>query len=46
MLLLQLATGAVKGTSESILYSELGFESLQFRRWFRKLCDFYKIKTV
>ena len=38
-------TGAVKGTSQSKLYNEPGFESLKFRRWFRKLCTFYKIKT-
>ena len=30
-------TGAIKGTSQSKLYSGLGFESLKFRRWFRKL---------
>ena len=38
-------TGAIKGTSQSKLYSELGFESLKFRRWFRKLCTFFKLKT-
>ena len=27
------------------MYSELGFESLKFRRWFRKLCTFFKLKT-
>ena len=26
-------TGAIKGTSQSKLYSELGFESMKFRRW-------------
>ena len=36
-------TGAVRGTSKEKLYQELGFESLQHRRWFRKLCTFYKI---
>ena len=25
------------------MYSELGLESLQDRRWYRKLCAFYKI---
>ena len=25
------------------LFQELGFESLQQRRWYRKLCSFYKI---
>ena len=39
-------TGAIKGTSQNKLYSELGFESLKFRRWFRKLCTFFKIKTT
>ena len=38
-------TGAIKGTSQCKLYSELGFESLKFRRWFRKLCTFFKLKT-
>ena len=38
-------TGAIKGTSQSKLYSGLGFESLKFRRWFRKLCTFFKLKT-
>ena len=32
-----------KGTSSEILYQELGLESLKSRRWFRKLCHFYKI---
>ena len=38
--------GAIKGTSQSNLYNELGFESLKFRHWFQKLCTFYKIKTT
>ena len=38
-------TGAIKGTSQSKLYSELGFESLKFRHWFRKLCIFFKLKA-
>ena len=37
-------TGAIRGTSQSKLYSELGIESLKFRRWFRQLCTFFKIK--
>ena len=36
---------AIKGTSRTKLYKELGIESLSFRRWFRRLCTFYKIKT-
>ena len=36
-------TGAIRGTSREKIYSELGLESLQDRRWYRKLCVFYKI---
>ena len=36
-------TGAIRGTSKEKFYQELGFEPLQHRRWFRKLCTFYKI---
>ena len=36
-------TGCIRGSSREKLYNELGFESLQSRRWFRKLCIFYKI---
>ena len=39
-------TGAIKGTSRLKLYKEIGLESLRFRRWFRKLCTFYKIKNT
>ena len=35
-------TGAIRGSSTEKLYQELGLESLQLRRWYRKLC-FYKI---
>ena len=28
-------TGAIRGTSQTKLYNELGLESLKFRRWFR-----------
>ena len=35
-------TGAVRGTSREKLYQELGFESLQQRRWYRKLCVYLK----
>ena len=34
---------AIRGTSTEKLYQELGLESLKSRRWFRKLCHFYKI---
>ena len=36
-------TRAIRGTSSEKLYQELGLESLKSRRWFRKLCHFYKI---
>ena len=36
-------TGTVRGTSRDKLYQELGFESLQQRRWYRKLCCLFKI---
>ena len=36
-------TGAVKGSSREKLYQELGFESLQQRRLYRKFCLFFKI---
>ena len=38
-------TGAVRGTSREKLYQELGFESLQQRRWYRKRCLFKIIKN-
>ena len=36
-------TGDIRGSSREKLYQELGLESLQLRRWYRKLCYFYKI---
>ena len=36
-------TGAIRGPSTEKIYQELGLESLISRRWFRKLCHFYKI---
>ena len=38
-------TGAIRGTSRIKIYQELGLESLKSRRWFRRLCYFYKIKN-
>ena len=38
-----LASTSIRSTSKEKLYQELGLESLQLRRWFRKLCFFYKI---
>ena len=35
--------GAIRGTSTGKMYQELGLESLKSRRWFRKLCHFYKM---
>ena len=36
-------TAAIRGTSKEKLYQELGFESLQQRRWYRKHCYFCEI---
>ena len=36
-------TGAIRGTSKEKLYQELELESLEKRRWYQKLCYFYKI---
>ena len=36
-------TGAIGGSSKEKIYQELGFESLRVRRWYRKLCLFYKV---
>ena len=37
-------TGAVRGTSQTKLYNELGLESLKFKRWLRRPCTFFEIK--
>ena len=34
--------GAIRGTSKVKFFQELGLESLQHRRWYRKLSYFYK----
>ena len=36
-------TGAIRRSSKEKLYQKLGFECLSSRRWFRKICLFYKI---
>ena len=36
-------SGCWQGTSQDKLYNELGWESLSDRRWYRRLCLFYKI---
>ena len=38
-------SGAWKGTSQIKIYDELGWESLDQRRMFRRLVQFYKIMT-
>ena len=40
---MQYNAGAIRGTYKEKLFEELGLESLQHRRWHRKLCCFYKI---
>ena len=37
-------TGAIRGSSREKLYQELGLEPLKSRRWYRKLCLFFKLK--
>ena len=37
-------TGAIRGSSREKLYHKLGLESLHDRRWYRKLCFYYKIR--
>ena len=39
-------TGAVRGSSKEKLRQELGLKSLQQRRWYRKLFDFFKITKI
>ena len=36
-------TGAIRGTSKEKLYNVLGLESLQNRRWYRKVSFLYKV---
>ena len=36
-------TGVIRGTSKEKLFQGLCLESLQHRRWYRKLCCFYKV---
>ena len=38
--------GVIRGCSREKLYQELGVESLQQLRWFRKLCYFFKITKI
>ena len=39
-------TGAIRGTSKKKLYHELGLETLEKRRWCRKLSCFFKIFRI
>ena len=36
-------TDAMRGSSMERLYEELGLETLQQQRWYRKYCCFYKM---
>ena len=36
-------TGAIRSSSREKLYQELGLQSLQLRRWYKKLSCFHKI---
>ena len=36
-------TGAIRGTSAEKIYNELGLETLEKRRWYRKLWCFYEL---
>ena len=37
--------GAWRGTNTDRLYEELGWEILHYRRWYRRLCPFYKLRN-
>ena len=37
-------TRAIRSTSQTKIYKELGLASLKFRRYFRRLCTFFKIQ--
>ena len=36
-------TGAIRGCSRERLYQRLGLESIKSRRWYQKLCLFFKL---
>ena len=36
-------TGGIWGTSKERFYQKLGLKFLRVRRWFKKLCFFYKV---
>ena len=39
-------TGVWRGTSRQRLFNELGWEKLYNRRWYRRLCHFFTLKTT
>ena len=39
-------TGSIRGSSREKICQELGLESLRHRRWYQKLCYFYKIYST
>ena len=38
-------SGAWRGTNTDKIYEELGWEILYYRRWYRRLCQFYKLQN-
>ena len=38
-------TGAWRGTNTDILCEEVGWEILYYRKWYRRLCRFYKLRN-
>ena len=38
-------SGAWRGTNTDKIYEELGLEILYHRRWYRRLCHFYKLQS-
>ena len=38
--------GTIRGSSRENFYQELGLESLQQRRWYRKICNFLKKSQI
>ena len=39
-------SGAWRGTNRQKIYEELGWECLYYRRWYRRLTHFYKLKNT
>ena len=40
-----MVTGTWRETNTDRLYEELGWEILYYRRWYRRLCHFYKLRN-